>query len=122
MGKKKLEKSKKEFLKQVEKSARVLSQENIDGLLGYEIKEDTKDTEHYEEIDHPPHYNQGGIETFDYINSNKLGFAAGNAIKYLSRYKVKGTPLKDLLKAQWYLNKLIEEESPEKSKIELAKS
>ena len=57
----------------------------------------------------PRHYNQGGVETFDYINSNKFGYAQGNVIKYVSRYKIKdGLPY--LYKARWYLNCLIEEE------------
>lgn len=62
-------------------------------------------------INHPAHYNQGGIETFDYIHSNGFGYAQGNVIKYVSRYKLKGAPLEDLKKARWYLDKLIAEEA-----------
>ena len=39
------------------------------------------------------------------------GYLKGNIFKYVSRYrhKEKENPKKDLLKAQWYLCKLIEE-------------
>jgi hypothetical protein len=35
------------------------------------------------------------------------GFCWGNVNKYLVRYKHKGTPVQDLKKAQWYLERLI---------------
>ena len=36
----------------------------------------------FNEITRPAHYvAPGGIEPFDFINSNGLGFAAGNVIK-----------------------------------------
>ena len=46
---------------------------------------------------------------FDFIKSNNFNYAQGNVVKYVSRYRHKGTPVQDLLKARWYLNKLIEE-------------
>ena len=63
---------------------------------------------------HPKHYNinwagEQAIETYDYINSWKMGYAEGNIIKYVSRHKYKGKALQDLKKARWYLNKLITE-------------
>ena len=58
------------------------------------------------EVANPVHYNKG-IETTDYIISNNMNFAEGNVIKYVTRYKEKDG-LKDLLKAKWYLEKLIE--------------
>lgn len=61
-------------------------------------------------VDHPAHYNQGVYEVIDVIEDWKLGFHAGNVIKYVSRYPHKGTPLRDLKKAQWYLERLIEME------------
>lgn len=36
------------------------------------------------------------------------GYLRGNVIKYICRYKDKGTPMQDLLKAMHYLEKLIE--------------
>lgn len=62
-----------------------------------------------ERINHPAHYNQGSIEVIDYIESLGIAedFCSGNAIKYISRYKYKGTPLDDLKKAQWYIARLV---------------
>lgn len=57
-----------------------------------------------------PKYYTVGIETFDYIQSHKMGFAQGNVIKYVTRYKKKNG-VEDLQKALWYLNKLIQLES-----------
>ena len=68
-----------------------------------------KKEEKYDPINKPRHYNQGGIEVFDFIKSNNFNYAQGNVVKYVSRYRHKGTPVQDLLKAKWYLNKLIEE-------------
>lgn len=60
-------------------------------------------------VDHPTHYNTGNIETIEYLESLGVAedFCAGNAIKYLSRYKHKGVPLQDLEKAKWYVERLI---------------
>lgn len=62
-----------------------------------------------EAVNHPTHYNQGSIEVIDYIEDIGMGqdFCAGNAIKYLSRYKFKDKPLEDLKKAKWYIERLI---------------
>ena len=62
-------------------------------------------------VNHPPHYNQNGIECIDGIES-ALGdgfefYLAGNCMKYLWRYKYKGKPLEDLQKAEWYSSRLI---------------
>jgi len=37
-----------------------------------------------------------------------IGFLRGNAFKYQWRCEKKGSPKKDLEKAQWFLNKLME--------------
>jgi hypothetical protein len=65
-------------------------------------------------VNHPKHYNinwegDQAIETYDYINSWRMGYAEGNVVKYVSRHKYKGKALQDLKKARWYLDKLIEE-------------
>jgi len=57
-----------------------------------------------------PHYQKGGIEPIDFIASQGMSFNQGNVVKYVTRYKYKGKPLDDLLKARVYLNWLIEEE------------
>lgn len=66
-------------------------------------------TDNTEKVDHPSHYNQGQIEVIDYIEDIGMGedFCAGNAIKYISRYKYKQKPLEDLQKAKWYVERLI---------------
>lgn len=68
----------------------------------------------------PNHYKQGKVECIDCIESATSnltgfeGFCTGNAIKYLYRWKQKGG-VTDLLKSQWYLNRLIERQKGEKS-------
>lgn len=62
----------------------------------------------------PQHYRNGEIECIDALAAatvNKPGIQAvcvGNVIKYLWRYESKNR-LEDVRKAQWYLEKLIEE-------------
>lgn len=64
-------------------------------------------------VEHPEHYNAGAVECIDGIEaateslSGFEGFCAGNAIKYLWRWKHKGG-VEDLEKAKWYIDKLIE--------------
>jgi hypothetical protein len=53
----------------------------------------------------PEHYTQG-IECIDYITSKNMSFLEGNVVKYVTRYRMKNG-LEDLLKAQWYLERLI---------------
>ena len=65
-------------------------------------------------VNHPPHYGEGKIECIEYLKDNMdvmmfMGYLEGNVKKYLHRYRYKNKPLEDLKKAQWYLNRLIEE-------------
>ena len=67
-----------------------------------------------DDVNHPPHYKVGGIETIDYMKAKSTpeefkGHLRLTAIKYLSRTGYKDDALKDLKKAQWYLNRLIDE-------------
>ena len=64
-------------------------------------------------INHPKHYVKGDIEPIDFINANNLDYLEGNIIKYVSRYKFKNG-LEDLLKAQFYINMIIEREQDAK--------
>jgi hypothetical protein len=58
------------------------------------------------------HYKQRpGIEAIEYATSNNMNFCEGSVIKYLHRYPFKGTPVEDLKKARWYLDKLIEQQN-----------
>ena len=64
-------------------------------------------------INHPAHYTQGGIECIEAIKASMTasefrGYLKGNAMKYMWRYQLKNG-VEDLRKAQWYLNRLIGE-------------
>ena len=63
-------------------------------------------------VNSPPHYNQAGVECIDAIRAatdeGYEYYLQGNIIKYLWRYRYKNG-VQDLEKAQWYLEKLIEE-------------
>lgn len=65
-----------------------------------------------EKVNHPNHYNQGGIECLDVIKAfygddGYEGFCAGNVLKYVMRYKHKENALDDLKKARFYLDEVI---------------
>lgn len=67
-----------------------------------------------EKVNHPAHYNQGGIECIDALKAAVEGlngieaFCTANAIKYLWRWKYKNG-VEDLNKAIWYIQWLKEE-------------
>lgn len=60
-------------------------------------------------VNHPSHYNKGKIEVIDFIEDQGLSFHLGNVIKYVARAGAKGDKLEDLKKAQWYLDRYINE-------------
>ena len=53
------------------------------------------------------HYKAHKYETWDVILDWNLGYLDGNAVKYLSRWRLKGG-VQDLKKARHYIDKLIE--------------
>tara|TARA_R100000544_G_C2182335_1_gene37504 strand:+ start:122 stop:514 length:393 start_codon:yes stop_codon:yes gene_type:complete len=62
-------------------------------------------------VNKPQHYSQGPIEAIDALESSMSaeafeGYLKGNVMKYMWRYELKNR-LQDLLKAQWYLQRLI---------------
>lgn len=66
-------------------------------------------------INHPKHYNAGKYETIDIIEDiisnyeiSQDAFLVGQIIRYLSRAPLKGDYAKNLQKAQWYMNRLID--------------
>lgn len=65
-----------------------------------------------EAVNHPAHY--GGAdnpyEAIKVIEAWDLGFCLGNTVKYISRAGKKDSRLQDLEKAQWYLQREIENE------------
>ena len=65
-----------------------------------------------DKVNHPSHYTNGNIECIDAIEAATIGLkgieavCTANVLKYMWRWKLKnGT--EDLLKAQWYLERLI---------------
>lgn len=59
-------------------------------------------------VNHPPHYQAGGIETIDFIEAKDLNYRLGNVVKYVSRAGKKNfDPIEDLEKALWYLQREI---------------
>lgn len=87
-----------------ERKRKVLSQEQVDALLGpaYEVYS-------------PNHYSRWKIEPLDFIMANDLDFLRGNIIKYIMRYDAKNG-VEDLKKARVYLDKLIEKVERENGK------
>lgn len=60
-------------------------------------------------INHPPHYKShpSGVECIQI--TEHMNFNLGNAIKYIWRAGLKsGSPVEDLEKAAWYVNREIE--------------
>ena len=62
-----------------------------------------------EEATDPVHYHFD-IEPFDYIHDNQMGFAEGNVIKYITRWRYKENGIEDLYKAKQYIDMLIAKE------------
>lgn len=61
-----------------------------------------------DDVSHPAHYNQGGVEAIDAIKAalgeeGFLAFCHGSALKYLLRAKYKDDYAKDLNKATVYI-------------------
>lgn len=66
-----------------------------------------------DDINHPSHYAQGSIECIDAMIAAKgkeavINFAELSAFKYLWRSDIKENKIKDLKKAKWYIEKVIE--------------
>jgi len=70
-------------------------------------------------VNHPSHYTQGAIECIDAIKEATKGLfgieavCTANIIKYVWRWKFKNG-VEDLRKADWYLQRLIKEATPNK--------
>lgn len=66
-------------------------------------------------VNHPKHYTQGGIECIDALAVATVelkgieAVCTANAIKYLWRWKQKNG-VEDLEKARWYIDRLIKEQ------------
>lgn len=69
-----------------------------------------------EAVNHPSHYTSGKIECIDAIecaidnyDDPKAAFLVGQVIKYLWRAPLKGAYRQDIEKAQWYLDRLVDQ-------------
>jgi len=77
---------------------------------GYKFKTSWGD----DDVNSPAHYSsQGDIECIDAMESMMsreeiIGYLRGNSFKYRWRCRDKGNAVKDLRKAQWYENRLLE--------------
>ena len=66
-------------------------------------------------VNHPQHYKQGKQEVIEIIEDgvknypSSVGYHIGNSIKYIMRAPFKNNMIEDLRKAQWYLNRAIEQ-------------
>ncbi len=97
-----------------------VSPKQWDKMLKDKLKADSQDAYQKgnevvieDSVNSPKHYNTGGIECIESIEASmsKLEFAGylkGNLSKYIWRYNYKGKPKEDLLKAKWYLDRLLE--------------
>ena len=68
-----------------------------------------------DDVNHPPHYNNRRMEAIDIIElvieveeNPKVAYNMSNVLKYLLRFRDKGTAEKDLKKGIWYLHRMIE--------------
>jgi hypothetical protein len=88
-----------------EQTARLIFN-NTQGRQRMRMQEDDT-AEPVDNVNHPPHYKVGGIETIDFIEAKGLSYHLGNVVKYIARADSKGNREEDLLKARWYLNREI---------------
>lgn len=66
-----------------------------------------------DDVNHPDHYTQGGIECIDAIQAALTpeewrGYLKGNCLKYIWRERLKGGS-QSIEKAEWYIRRLLEE-------------
>lgn len=67
-------------------------------------------------VNNPSHYTAGKVECIDALDSMMVGYPSASigayawqVVKYVWRAPLKGKILEDLQKAQYYLNRMIEE-------------
>lgn len=63
-----------------------------------------------DQVNHPQHYNSGGIECIDAMEAafgkeEVTSFCKLNAFKYIWRSNHKGKCVEDMQKAEWYIRK-----------------
>lgn len=60
-------------------------------------------------VNHPTHYQRGGLEAIQVIEAFQLDYHLGNATKYILRLGHKDNAIQDAQKAAWYINRWIEQ-------------
>ncbi|MBR5790230.1 MAG: DUF3310 domain-containing protein [Phascolarctobacterium sp.] len=86
----------------------------FEGAEIIEVIECGKQEQPKDNVNHPSHYVQGGIECIDAIKAAVTGLegieavCTANVIKYIWRWKHKNG-VEDLRKSRWYLERLIKE-------------
>lgn len=75
----------------------VIAEEDIISINDY--------TNDFDEIQKAKHYNMYPVEVIDLVEH--MNFCRGNVIKYVARAEFKGSELKDLKKALYYLQREI---------------
>ena len=72
-------------------------------------------------VNHPAHYTQhpSGVECIDVVEH--MNFNLGNAVKYIWRSDMKGDPLENLRKAEFYIQREIERRTRQPSSPKLAR-
>lgn len=91
-------------------------EDNLEGWINTGVVIAQRERVEYDRdnVNHPSHYTQGGIECIDAIKAATVGkepmeaVCVANIVKYLWRYEEKNG-LEDVKKARWYLERLIKE-------------
>lgn len=78
-------------------------------MADYPSKEWAKENGALHVAPHAEHYRKLFPEPLEVIESWKLGFHLGNAVKYIARSLYKGTEKQDLEKAIFYLQRKLNE-------------
>jgi hypothetical protein len=73
----------------------------------------------HDPVDNPVHYKSQEPEPIGVIEALGLGpeFHIGTAIKYVSRQDLKGAQLEDLRKANWYIERAVDNYKPKPYKM-----
>lgn len=74
---------------------------------------DSRINKPHDDINTPAHYHSGGIDVIGFAEKQfskeqLIGSHRINVMKYVTRFDKKGSPLKDLKKARFYIDKLID--------------
>ena len=84
------------------------------------MSENKANFQYEEQVNHPKHYAESGIEPADVIEAWGLDFFTGNCLKYVARAgkKPNEPEIKDIEKAVWYLLKKIQNLKAKSEKLQ----